>query len=139
MNPVHKSVLLVDDNPEDILLMRLAWKRASVPNPLINVSGGNEAIEILQNAGADTVCLVLLDIKMPRMDGFQLLQWIKGRPELKDLLVVMLSASSLDVDRAAAHDLGADSYLVKPSTFGSLLGLVDALHRTFLVSSGLRI
>lgn len=131
MNNPRTSVLLVDDNPEDTLLMRLAWSRASVPNPLTTVLDGNEAIEILQKGG-DKICLILLDIKMPQMDGFQLLKWIKSSPALEGLQVIMLSASSIEGDRITARNLGADSYLVKPSTFSGLLSLVETLHRTFL-------
>src|ERR1051325_7042888 len=109
-------VLLVDDDPNDALLLEHAWHKARLPLNLIHLRDGREAIVYLEQSRTDRMpLLIFLDIKMPHVDGFETLQWIKSRPVLNDIPVLMFSSSPLNVDRSRARDLGADSYLVKPT------------------------
>ena len=115
-------VLLVDDNPDDVLLMRRAFKATSIGAPLVVAPGGAAAIEYLSGVGsyADRTAhpfpaLMLLDLKMPRVSGFDVLEWLRSQAALKRLPVVMLTSSNQEEDVNRAYELGANSYIVKPS------------------------
>ena len=115
-------VLLVDDNPDDVLLMRRAFNATTISAPLVVLGGGEAAIEYLSGSGpyADRTVhplplLMLLDLKMPRVSGFDVLRWLREQPALKRLPVVVLTSSSQDEDINNAYDLGVNSYIVKPS------------------------
>jgi CheY-like chemotaxis protein len=115
-------ILLVDDNPDDVLLMKRAFETTSIAAPLIVLGGGAAAIDYLSGSGvyADRVAhpfplLMLLDLKMPRVSGFDVLAWLRAHPTLKRLPVVVLTSSSQEEDVNRAYDLGANSYIVKPS------------------------
>lgn len=118
-----KTALLAEDNEDDIVLMRMACERSGIPHSLEVVTDGAMAIDYLSGRGAYTDRLlhpmpsvVFLDINMPRQSGFEVLKWVRAKPELKGLPVVMLSNSTLmpDVDRA--YQLGVTSYLRKVSS-----------------------
>ena len=115
-------VLLVDDNADDVLLMTRAFSATAITVPLRVLSDGAAAIEYLSGAGeyADRAAhplpaLMLLDLKMPRISGFAVLDWLRQQPALKRLPVVVLTSSSQEMDVNRAYDLGANSYIVKPS------------------------
>ena len=127
-------ILLVEDDDNDVLLFRRAATRARLQNPIEVVSNGEEAIDRLSrltDAASDatqpTPVVVLLDLKMPRKSGFEVLEWVRQQPGLEGLPVVVFSASGQDPDVRRAHDLGASSYLVKPVTFEALAGLTRTL------------
>ena len=116
-------VLLVDDNPDDVLLMRRAFRATSITAPLVVVNGGAAAIEYLSGAEpySDRTAhplplLMLLDLKMPRVSGFDVLTWLRKQPTLKRLPVVVLTSSSQEEDVNRAYDLGVNSYIVKASS-----------------------
>ncbi len=126
-------ILLAEDSEDDIFLMERAFKKAKLSNPLRVVSDGEQALAYLKGEGvyADRdkypfPALLLLDIKMPRMNGLELLQAIRKDPQLRRLVVIFLTASNLDQDVNRAFDLQANSYLVKPSDTD---GMVDTLDR----------
>lgn len=108
-------ILVVDDEPADTYFLRRALKAAGIPNPVMGCGDGEEAITFLESArfGGQRPCLVFLDLKMPRMNGFEFLAWIRGHEEFADLKIVMLSSSDLPEDRERAMALGAHDYLVK--------------------------
>jgi len=117
-------ILLVEDREEDVILLRRAFTKANFLNPIQVVSEGDEAIAYLQGAGkyADRSeyplpKLVLLDLKMPRKDGFEVLQWIRQQPGLSAIRVVVLTASDTVRDVNRAYQLGANSFLTKPVDF----------------------
>lgn len=114
-SPAIPPVLVVDDQADDTYLLRRALGKAGVKNPVTGCASAEEAIEFLTSAkfGGVKPCLVLLDINMPRMNGFELLRWIRSQPELKSLRVAMLTSSALDRDRERARAEGADDYLIK--------------------------
>jgi len=128
-------VLYVEDDDNDVLLMRQAWVRVEVQNPLEVVSDGREAIACLSGEGryANRVehpmpCLVLLDLKMPKMTGLDVLRWIRSQPEHIALRVVVFSSSKQPKDINAAHSLRIDAYFVKPGTFNEWVAMVDNLN-----------
>ena len=130
-NPI---VLLVDDSENDALLVRIAFERAGFTAPLQVVHDGEEAIAYLEGDGvfADRAkfplpTALLLDLNMHRQSGFDVLSWIRKQPQLKQLCVYILSASSQTVDIQLAYDLGANSYLVKPGTFDEMKRMARGL------------
>ena len=115
-------ILLVDDDENDVLLIQRAFQKAGMRNNLKVVHNGQQAIQYLGAQGSYTdrgkfplPFLVLLDLKMPGVDGFEVLEWMRREPGLKSLLVVVLTSSNLQSDVDRAYELGANSYLVKPS------------------------
>jgi CheY-like chemotaxis protein len=116
-------VLLVDDNLDDVLLMRRAFSGTVISAPLVVVNGGEAAIRYLRGSEpyADRTAyplplLMLLDLKMPRVSGFDVLTWLRSQPLLRRLPVVVLTSSSQEEDVNRAYDLGVNSYIVKPSS-----------------------
>lgn len=126
---MENKILHVEDNPDDVMLMELAFSRAGVPAKLHVVNDGDEAIAALQNgafSGGGPVC-VLLDVKLPRVSGLDVLAWIRSQPHLKRLPVILLTSSSQSSDINRAYDLGANSFLVKPSDLESLTELMKTV------------
>ena len=127
-------VLLVDDSKDDALLMRTVFERAGFVQPLRLVGDGDQAIAYLRGDGIHTdrvhsplPTVVLLDLNMPRKNGFEVLSWIRQQPALKRLRVYILSASSRTEDIQRAYDLGANSYLVKPGNLTGLMHMAKTL------------
>jgi len=128
------QVLIVDDSENDALLMRTVFQRAGFVQPLRFARDGDEAIAYLRGDGLygdrsryPLPTAVLLDLNMPRKNGFEVLEWIRQQPVLKRLRVYILSASSRPEDIERAYDLGANSYLVKPGNLDGLLTLARCL------------
>ncbi len=125
-------ILLVEDDPNDVLLIQRAFQKAGLRNTLKVVRDGEHAIEYLSGQGPyanrerfPLPFLVLLDLKMPGTDGFEVLRWVRGEPELKRLLVVVLTSSNLQADVDRAYEMGANSYLVKPVEFDEMVHLIQ--------------
>jgi len=132
--PEGGVILIVEDNEVDLLCVRRAFAKAKVLNPLISVSSGEEALEYLKGEGpyanrAEYALpeLVLLDLKMPGLSGFQVLQWIRAQPGLKGLRVVVLTGSTAVEDINLAYQLGANSFLVKPMDSDSFIQIAGAV------------
>jgi len=124
-------ILLVEDDPNDALLIQRAFQKAGFRNKLRVVSDGAEATDYLAGRGSyanrqrfPLPFLVLLDLKMPGIDGFEVLQWARAEPSLKRLLIVVLTSSNLQADVDRAYELGANSYLVKPVEFAEMVHLI---------------
>lgn len=133
-------ILLVEDNPVDILLLRRAVGKAQITNPLQVVSDGEHAVKYL--AGEDVYTdrqryplptLVLLDLKLPRRGGLDVLAWLRQQPGLRRVPVVVLTSSNEMSDVLRAYDLGANSYLVKPGAPEALIQLVEQLKCYWLI------
>ena len=125
------TVLHVDDDPNDTTLLRVACAKADVNFELQNIGDCTEAMDYLSGTGkyADRAQyqfpgLVLLDLKMPKATGLEILKWIRSHSMLKHLPVIVLSGSELQEDMHQAFAGGANSYLVKPPNFSSLVNMV---------------
>lgn len=127
---VAPTLLVAEDNENDVLLLRHAFTRAGLATPLTFARDGQEVIDSLKDsqAAGSFPHLLLLDLQMPKYNGFEVLQWIREQPGLKRLIVVIFTTSVLDADVCRAYDLGANSYLTKPMTPGDLVDLMKALH-----------
>jgi CheY-like chemotaxis protein len=119
MTPPH--ILLVEDNPDDALLVQRSFRRAQVQAAIHVVHDGDAAVAYLagDHPFEDRLkyplpSLMLLDLKLPRRSGFEVLEWVRRQPGLRRLPVVMLTSSAEDRDVARAYDSGANSFLVKP-------------------------
>jgi two-component system response regulator len=135
-----KVILLVEDNPDDVQLTLRALKKNKIMNDVVAAQDGVEALEYLygtgQYAGRDTKVLpqvVLLDLKMPRMDGLEVLHRIRADERTKLLPVVILTTSSEDKDRVESYKLGANSYIRKPVDFNQFAVSVQQLGLYWLV------
>jgi CheY-like chemotaxis protein len=133
-------ILHVDDDQNDVLLMQIALEQAGVTNSIQSVNDGQTAIDYLDGKGqyADRTvfplpAVVLLDLKMPRKGGLEVLQWIRAQPILKRTVVLILSASGHAIDVDAAYEHGANAYLVKPATLDERNRLIGAIKEFWLV------
>lgn len=128
-----KKILLVDDNPNDVELTLEAFAEENLGNRVIVANDGVEAMEYLlchgkfQQRERETPAVILLDIKMPRMDGMEVLQQIKSSAELKLIPVVMLTSSREEPDLKKCYELGVNAYVVKPVYFKDLFDAVKQL------------
>ena len=130
---METRILHVEDNPDDVLLTAMAFRKAEVLAHLEVATDGQKAIEAL-SGGASIVppACVLLDIKLPSLSGLDVLAWIRQQPNLKRLPVIMLTSSILASDVNRAYDLGANSYLVKPSNLEALIELAKTIDLYWL-------
>lgn len=132
-------ILIAEDNEDHVILLRRALKKGAVLNPLFVVSDGEEAIAYLKGEGkfADRYeyplpGLLLLDLKMPKKDGFEVLEWIRQQPYLKRLRVVVLTTSDSPADIDRAYELGANSFIVKPLEKQQFLEVTNAIKGYWL-------
>ena len=130
------TVLYADDDPEDRLLIKDAWKESRLANELHFVEDGEELLDYLHRrgkysglAGKPLPGMILLDLNMPRMDGREALQHIKADPRLRLIPTVVLTTSKAEEDIFRAYNLGVNSFIVKPVTFQSLVDLTLAFSR----------
>ena len=135
------AILLVEDNPDDVLITRRAWKKGDIKNPLIVVDDGEKALKFLRKEGeyknAPTPCLILLDLKMPRSDGFEVLETIKADDTMKIIPVIVLTSSDRDLDIERAYQLGCNSYIVKPLSFENFVKAIIEIEHYWLTISEL--
>jgi chemotaxis family two-component system response regulator Rcp1 len=126
------QILLVEDNEGDILLTLEAFKELKVSNTVAVVRDGAEAIEFLKKEGQFINCvmpnLILLDINMPRLNGIEVLEFIKNDEKLKKIPVVMLTTSSSDADIAACYERSANCFITKPMDFEKFLDIVQSIE-----------
>ncbi len=116
---LRPPILLVEDDPSDVDLTRRAFARNRVANPLLIARDGEEALEHLLGATAGSVApaLVLMDLKLPRIDGLEVLRRLRLEPRTRRVPVVILSSSLEPRDLAASYDHGANGYVRKPVEF----------------------
>jgi len=118
-------ILLVEDNEDDIELTLIAFRRQQLANDLVIARDGQEALEILHGTPSRPApplpAVVLLDLKLPRRDGFEVLDAIRAHPHTRLLPVVVLTSSAQERDRIQTYSLGANSYIVKPVDFEQFL------------------
>ena len=136
----NKIILLAEDNPDDVTLTLRALKKSKIMNEVVVAQDGVEALDYLfgtgKYAGRDTRVLpqvMLLDLKMPRMDGLEVLQRVRSDERTRLLPVVVLTTSSEDKDRVESYKLGANSYIRKPVNFEQFVDAVQKLGLYWLV------
>src|SRR5580658_2347542 len=134
-----RPILYIDDEPDDIFFMVRACKRAGLEEPIETVSHGSEAIAYLSGTGkyADRLRypvprLVLLDLNIPGISGFEILKWIRSTPAVSRLPVLVLTSSNQEDDVRRAHSLGANGYLVKPGKIDELVRMIKAMKDYWL-------
>jgi CheY-like chemotaxis protein len=125
------TILLVDDNPGDLELTQIAFEQAGVKATFQTATNGAVALSLLRglvdkpSARPD---LILLDLNMPKVSGFEVLGYLKGQTELKNIPTVILTTSNSPHDRARCATMGADDYLVKPSQFDEFVAMVKRVN-----------
>ena len=136
MDNSARAILLVEDGEDDVFLLKHSFAEAKIANPVQVAKDCAEAIRYLSGEGefADRSknplpVLVLLDLKMPRMDGFDVLRWKSKRPELSGIPFFVLSSSNLEQDVTKALELGARQYFVKPMSLDELVEMVQLLDK----------
>lgn len=134
MNPRDFCILCVDDNEDDLFLIRYAAQRAQLADCLHTVNSGSQAIDYLQGHGQFSdrqkfplPKVVLLDLRMPRMNGLEVLHWLRSQSGLVGIVVIIFSASAHPDDIKRAWEQGANAFVQKPSTQGELVRLLQLL------------
>ena len=135
-------ILLVEDSEDDILIIRKAFKRAGILNPVYAVRDGEAAIAYLSGSGKYAIrdeyplpALVLLDLKLPKVDGFEVLRWIRQTPGVSALRVVVLTSSDRIRDVNLAYQLGANSFMIKEMDFQNTIELARLLRDFWLLKA----
>jgi CheY-like chemotaxis protein len=128
-------ILLVEDLPDDAFLFQRAVRRAGLDHTVCHLSSAAEAIKYLSRQAPyddalyyPPVDVVVLDLKMPGIDGFEVLQWLRDRKGLRPAPVVVLTSSELTADRKRAEELGANEYYVKPPGFDQLVEVARSIN-----------
>lgn len=136
------TILLAEDDQNDVMLIKRSFSKARIINPVACVENGEQAIAYLKGEGiyADRrqyplPFVLLLDLKLPRLTGHEVLEWLRQQPLLKRLPVVVLTSSRQPEDINRAYDLGANSYLVKPVVFEEFAALMRQLQMYWLMLS----
>jgi len=131
----HYTILIVEDDPNDVLFLKRALKKNGIENPVCTLPDGEEAIAYLCGKGkyADRMAhpfprVIILDLKMPRKSGLEVLEWLKEHPQYRVIPTIVLTSSKLNEDVAQAYGLGANSYMVKPSNFDDLQAMMKTAH-----------
>ena len=133
-------VLMAEDDDNDVFFLERAFKQAQIANPVHRVKDGEEALAYLKGEGQYSnrekfplPHLMLLDLKMPRKNGFEVIQWVRQQPGLRRMPLVVLTSSKEDPDVNRAYELGANTYLVKPVTFDGLVEMMKTLNLYWLI------
>ncbi len=126
------ALLLVEDDPVDVMAIERALKQHKVTNPLFVVNDGTTALDFLRHEGnfstpesSPRPCIILMDLKMPRMGGLECLRIIKNDPNLLEIPVVIFTSSTDEMDVRDSYINGAASYIVKPVTFEKLIEAIS--------------
>ena len=137
--PVLPTILLVEDTPSDAALIRRGFDKTNVLNPIVWVKNGQEALAYLSGLGqyGDRIryplpALILLDLDLPEMTGFELLQWKRTQPYVRRIPAVVLTIDKATSAINAAYDLGANSYLVKPGDPEEIMRIVKSIQEYWL-------
>jgi CheY-like chemotaxis protein len=140
MNVKGNIILLVEDNPDDEALTLRAFKKSNLSNEVVVARDGVEALDYLFGTGAhtgrdldDIPHLVLLDLKLPKVDGLEVLERIRSNPKTRLLPVVILTSSKEQEDLVKSYTLGANSYIRKPVDFNQFIQAIQQLGLYWLV------
>jgi len=142
MNTFHHRILFAEDSPHDVEMTLAAFEENNISNEIVTVADGAEALDYLYARGrfagreAGDPILVMLDLKMPRIDGIEVLRVIKADPRLRAIPVVMLTSSREEQDLVRSYELGVNAYIVKPVSVPAFieavrqLGVFWAIHNS---------
>ena len=129
------TILLLEDNRDDVILMLRAFKKNDITHRIQVLNDGDEGIEYMKGAGrfADRTLypfptVIILDLKMPRKNGLEFLEWLRANPKLRVIPTILLSASQQERDVVKAYDLGVNTYFMKPGRFEELVKLVSDMQ-----------
>ncbi|WP_369064664.1 response regulator [Burkholderia gladioli] len=128
-----RPILLVEDNPDDIELTLIALEKTRLANPVVSVRDGEEALDFLRRQGkwAERVdqnpAVILLDKKLPKIDGHEVLKSVRADENLRHIPVVMLTSSREEKDLLRSYDLGVNAYVVKPVAFDDFMAAISDL------------
>jgi two-component system response regulator len=135
-----KTILLVEDNSSDVDLTRRALARGHVSNELVVMEDGQEALDYLRGEGAhagrnisETPSVILLDLKLPKVPGLEVLRMVRGDPRFRRVPVVILTSSKEEEDVGAGYDLGVNSYVRKPVDFKEFQSAISNLGLYWLI------
>lgn len=141
MNERLRPILAAEDEESDRMILELAFQRAKLPRALVLVRDGQEAIDYLSRNGSyadrsahPLPALLILDLKMPRMSGFDVLAWLSTQRELKEIPAVVLSSSADESDMSKARRLGARDYFVKPHSLDELIKIVQQMQTRWVAA-----
>ncbi|MEW6157331.1 MAG: response regulator [Verrucomicrobiota bacterium] len=139
----HSTILLVEDNEDDVFSMKRALRKGQIANPLQVVTDGQQAVDYLAGTGSyadrnrfPLPFIIFLDLKLPCLDGFEVLSWMRQQRTLDGIVVVVLTSSAESRDHERAYALGARSYLIKPPTPEVLLDVLNSLQSLWLAQAG---
>lgn len=142
MDESNYTILLVEDDENDATLMKMAFEKNKILNPVQWVRDGLEAVAYLNGEGeyADRAKfpfpeVLLLDLKMPRMTGMELLAWIGEHPDFRIIPTIIMTSSRQEIDVEKAYSLGANTYMTKPCSFDELARMVQLTHEYWAVSA----
>jgi CheY-like chemotaxis protein len=130
---VLKPILLVEDNPNDIELTLIALEKTRLANPVVSLRDGEEALQYLRrqgqwaDRGAEIPAVILLDKKLPKVDGHEVLKTVRADEDLRRIPVVMLTSSREESDLLRSYDLGVNAYVVKPVQFEDFMDAIKDL------------
>jgi CheY-like chemotaxis protein len=130
---VLRPILLVEDNPDDIELTLIALERSRLANPVVSVRDGAEALDFLRREGKwvdrveENPAVILLDKKLPKIDGHEVLKAVRDDERLRRIPVVMLTSSREERDLLRSYDLGVNAYVVKPVEFDDFMAAINDL------------
>lgn len=134
-----KRILLVEDNPDDVELTKIALEKSQILNEITVVNDGLEALDYLWAEGKyqgrdlnDSPALILMDLNLPKMNGLQVIEKLRSREITKPLPIVILSTSKEDQDILSGYDLGANSYVVKPVEFEKFVNTIKSMGKYWL-------
>lgn len=141
MSAPDLNVLLVEDNPADAFLTETAFELADVSVRLHVTRDGEEAVDFVRHRGrfedAPTPDLILLDLNLPRKNGFEVLRDLKGDAQLRRIPIVMLTTSAAPHDILQAYDLHVNAYTTKPTSLEALIGFVQSLEQYWVIATRL--
>lgn len=130
MNESSRPILLIEDNPMDVDLTKRAFARRKLANPILIARDGEEAVQWIGRweQGDDVPVVILLDLKLPKLSGLEVLRHIKAHPVFRTIPVVVLTTSSENSDVETAYELGANSYIIKPVDFDKFMDVAGQIE-----------
>ena len=142
MDQMSKTILLVEDNPDDVKLTLRAFKRNNMLNPIVVIRDGIEALDFLfargahaERAGKPLPTLIILDLKLPKLDGLGVLKAVRGDDRTRLIPVVIMTSSKEEQDLVQSYSLGANSYVRKPVDFAEFMEAVRVLGVYWLMTN----